>query len=217
MKKEYLLFDLDGTLTDPKIGITKSVQYSLKSFDINVDNLDQLEKFIGPPLKESFITFYGFSEEKATLAVEKYREYFSEKGIFENNVFDGVKELLERQINNGKKLILATSKPLVFAESILKHFDLYNYFSFVAGSELDGKRSVKAEVILFALEGINIDNRDKAIMIGDREYDIIGAKKTGLQSIGVLFGFGDRAEHEKAGADYIVETVCELSALLDKI
>lgn len=211
---KYILFDLDGTLTDPKEGITKSVAYALKHFGIEVENLDSLCKFIGPPLKDSFINYYGFDEVKAEEGVEKYREYFKPYGVYENKVYEGVDSLLQNLVERGKKVILATSKPTVFAEMILERFDLKKYFSFVAGSELDGSRVKKGSVIAYALEQAGITDKSQAVMVGDREHDIVGAKENGLDSIGVLFGYGDRAEHEKCGADIIVGSIAELFEVL---
>lgn len=217
---KYVLFDLDGTLTDPKEGITKSVAYALEAYGIHVEDLDSLCKFIGPPLKDSFVKFYGFSEEQGYEAVEKYREYFRPCGVYENKVYDGVDKLLTELKASGKMIILATSKPTVFANTILEHFDLMKYFDVVCGSELDGSRVKKGDVIAYALEQVAEKDtgfdKSKAVMIGDREHDILGAKENGLDSIGVLYGYGDRAEHEAAGADYIVETVEELIKTLDK-
>lgn len=214
MNKEYILFDLDGTITDPKVGITKSVEYALNKFNIEVDNLDDLCKFIGPPLTESFIKFYNFSEEDAKKGVEYYREYFKETGIFENYVYEGFEDLLIKLKDNNKNLIVATSKPQVFAVKILEHFGLKKYFDFIAGSNLDGTRVNKNEVIEYAIEECNIKDLSKAIMVGDREHDIIGANKVGIDSIGVLYGFGNHDEFNNNGATYIVENISELSSLL---
>lgn len=216
MKKIYntILFDLDGTLTEPKLGITKSIQYSLKHFGIFENNLDNLEKFIGPPLKDSFKEYYNFNESDASTAVEKYREYFSDKGIFENKVYTGIVELLKKLYSEEKDLIIATSKPTVFAKRILKHFNIDKYFKFVAGSNLDGTRSKKSEVILYALNQGNYCDRDKIIMVGDRKYDIVGAKEAKIDSIGVLYGYGSYGELQKEKPEYIVKNIDELSKIL---
>lgn len=211
---QHILFDLDGTLTDPTIGITKSVRHALSSFGIHAESLDELECFIGPPLSDSFARFYGFEHEKTVEAIEKYREYFSVTGIFENAIYPGVTDMLESLRKSKRDIILATSKPTVFAKKILEHFHIAEYFSFVAGSELDGTRVKKAEVIAYALENVGIKDISACVMVGDREHDIIGAKAMGMDSIGVLYGYGDRAELEKAGADKIAATVGELKALL---
>lgn len=215
MKKyQYLLFDLDGTLTEPKVGITKSVAYALEYYGIHVEDLDSLCPFIGPPLKESFMKYYGFDDAKAEEAVEKYREYFRPHGVYENEVYAGVPEMLKELHAMGKTLVLATSKPTVFAKIILEHFGLAPYFSVVVGSELDGTRVNKDEVVACALEEAGITDKALAVMIGDREHDIMGAKKNGLDSIGVLYGHGSDEELKKCGADVIVETVEQLAKAL---
>jgi phosphoglycolate phosphatase len=210
---KYILFDLDGTLTDPAIGITNSVMHALKKYGIEVSDRSELYKFIGPPLYESFELYYGFSREESKKAVEYYREYFSEKGLLENSVIDGIEELLGMLRNSGKTLIVATSKPVVFARRILEHFGLDKYFEAVYGSELDGTRVKKPEVIEYALQQCNIADRSQAVMVGDREHDVMGAREAGIDSIGVLFGYGSRDELEKAGADYIAATVSDIGRI----
>lgn len=214
--KEYqaILFDLDGTLTDPGVGITNSVAHALKKYSIEVNDRTELYKFIGPPLWESFEKYYGFSKEEAKAAVEYYREYYRKKGIFENLVYDGIKGLLDNLQNAGKTLIVATSKPEVFAKQILEHFKIAKYFTYIAGANLDGTRVKKDEVIQYALDANGVSDKSKVIMIGDREHDIIGAKKVGVDSIGVLFGYGSREELEHAQATYMVEKVEEILSIL---
>lgn len=214
-KYQYFLMDLDGTITDPKEGITKSVAYALRYYGIQVENLDTLEKFIGPPLSDSFQEFYGFGEEKSLEAVEKYREYFKDRGIFENKLYPGMEKLLKTIVGQGGKIVLATSKPEVFAKRILEHFRIAEYFTFAAGSTLDTTRNTKGAVIRYALEHLGISGED-AVMVGDRRHDVIGAKENGMECIGVLFGYGDRAELEEAGADEIVETVEQLQTEMEK-
>lgn len=214
MKKyNTILFDLDGTLTDPALGITNSVIHSLKKYGIENVSREELYKFIGPPLHESYQKFFGFSEEESFKAVDYYREYYKTKGIYENKVYDGAENLLKSLKESGKRIILATSKPEIFAKEILRHFKLEQYFTFIAGANLDGSRTVKAEVISYALDSIEITDFTDVVMVGDREHDIIGAKTVGIDSVGVLFGYGNREELEKAGADYIVETVEELNSI----
>jgi phosphoglycolate phosphatase len=214
MSLEYIFFDLDGTLTDPAIGITNAVMHALKKYGIAVSDRKELYKFIGPPLWDSFEKYCGFSKEEANAAVEYYREYYRDKGMFENQVYDGCEGLLKELKDNGKILIVATSKPEVFAEQILEHFGIAKYFTFIAGSTLDGSRVKKGDVIRYALESCNIIDGSQAIMIGDREHDIIGAKEMGLSSIGVLFGYGSRAELEEAGADFIVSTIEDIGKVI---
>jgi len=202
---KYILFDLDGTLTDPGIGITNSVMYALKKFGIEVDDRASLYKFIGPPLLESFQKFYGFSKEDSELGLKYYREYFKPKGLYENKVYEGIESLLQELKKQGKKLLVATSKPEEFAIEILKHFHLLDYFDFVAGASMDEKRVKKADVITYALESYGITDKSSVIMVGDREHDVLGAKENELKSIGVQYGYGDYEELVHAGADYIAQ------------
>ena len=207
---KYLLFDLDGTLTDPGEGITNSVAHALKKWGIEVEDKKELYCFIGPPLSASFRKYFAFSEEDALKCVEYYREYFAVKGLFENRVYDGIYELLNNLKADGKILILATSKPEFYAKQILDHFDLTKYFDFIAGASMDESRNKKGDVIRYALSLANITDKSEAVMIGDREHDILGAQENRLDSIGVLYGYGDRAEHERAGAKYIAEKVTDV-------
>ena len=207
---KYILFDLDGTLTDPGLGITNAVMYALKKFNIELPDRSELYKFIGPPLLDSFEKYYGMSKEESQLALQYYREYFKPYGLYENTVYDGIEELLSELKERGKSLILATSKPEPFAVEILRHFGLDKYFDFIAGATMDEKRVKKAEVIQYALESCGITELSRAIMIGDREHDVLGAKEVGLQSIGVLYGYGDYEELQAAGATYIVENAKDI-------
>ena len=207
---KYILFDLDGTLTNPEIGITNSVMYALEKFGIKVEDRKELHPFIGPPLSYSFQTYYGLSEADSELAIKYYRENFSVNGLYENEVYEGVENMLQELKESGKTLVIATSNPEEFTLKILEHFDLLKYFDFVAGATMDGSRGEKADVIRYALELAGIEDKSKTIMIGDRKYDILGAKESDLKSIGVLYGFGDYDELSKAGADYIVENVNDI-------
>ncbi len=211
---DILFFDLDGTLTDPGLGITNAVMYSLEKYGLPVPERRELYKFIGPPLTWSYQTYMGFSEEKSIEAVKFYREHYSVTGLFENEVYPGIAELLAALRAAGKTLVVATSKPEKFAVQILEHFSLAEYFHHICGASFDGKIGTKHEVIEYALTRCGSPERSKVLMIGDREHDILGAKASGLGSLGVLYGYGDRAEHEAAGADAIVESVAELGALL---
>lgn len=212
----HILFDLDGTLTDPKEGITKCVEYALNKLDIEVEHPDLLIPYIGPPLYDSFVHIQGLTHEAALQGVDFYRERYRTLGMFENSVIPGVPELLENLRNQGFSLYVATSKPTVFAEEILRHYKLDHFFRFTAGSNLDGTRSKKREVIQYVLDQNDIPAA-QALMIGDREHDIIGAKACGVPSIGVLFGYGSEEELSAAGADYIAATVEETGMIISRI
>lgn len=211
---DVILFDLDGTLIDPKFGITKGVQYALSKLNIIEDDLDELEKFIGPPLLLSFQEFYQLGETSACQAVEFYREYQWDKGMYENYVYQGIPELLTSLKNSGKNLIIATSKLTSLAESILKHLKLYDFFSLVIGSNPDNTRCAKTEVIQYVLLQLPEMDRKRIVMIGDRKHDIIGAKSNGIDSIGVTFGYGSLEELQKSEPTYMVNSVSELGELL---
>lgn len=213
----YILFDLDGTISDPKEGITKSVQYALSSFGIEEPDRDKLEPFIGPPLRDSFMKFYGFSEQQAEIAVAKYRERFSEKGKFENELYAGMGELLHDLKAAGAHLAIASSKPTVFVEEILEYFGIRQYFEIVVGSELDGTRDKKEEVVAevlarFFKEGAA--DPSCVVMIGDRKFDIEGAKAAGTHHIGVNYGYAACGELEEAGAEIVVRDVEGLRRVL---
>lgn len=212
---ENILFDLDGTLTDPGEGITNSVMYALKKFNIEVTDRSELYKFIGPPLLDSFEKYYGFTPDESKQALLYYREYFVEKGMFENAVYDGIESLLACLRECGKKLYVATSKPEVYSVKILNHFGLAKYFDFIGGSTLDEKGRIhKADVIEYVLENAKIKDKSTAIMIGDRHFDIEGAKKCGLDSVGVLYGYGDRDELTASNATYIAEKVEDIKRII---
>lgn len=210
----YLLFDLDGTLTDPKEGITRSVQYAFEKIGIIEPDLEKLTRFIGPPLVPAFMEYYDLTQEQAEEALRFYRERFQPIGIFENRVYEGISEMLKDLQQKGYVIALATSKPEVFAEKILEHFNLKSCFQCVVGSELDGRRTKKSEVIEEVFRRLEINERGKALMIGDRHHDIDGAAECGIDAVGVRFGYAQVGELEQAGARYIVDTVEELHQLL---
>ena len=212
--RKYLFFDLDGTLTDPMEGITRSVQYALRHFGIEVGDLRALCPFIGPPLRNSFREFYNMSDADAEVAVAKYREYYAPKGIFENRLYDGIPELLRDLRAHGATLVMATSKPTRFAEQIARHFGFTDDFALISGSTPDGSRDAKADVIRHALATLGIGNPAEAVMIGDRRHDIQGAAATGLAAIGVLWGYGSREELENAMPAYIAQDIPALRNLL---
>ena len=210
MKYKYYLFDLDGTLTDPGIGITNSVMHALEKFNIHVSDRKELYPFIGPPLVDSFEKYFGFDEKQAFQAVEYYREYFREDGIFENAVYEGIPEMLSELKSRDAKVALATSKPYEFSVRILDHFDLHQYFDFVGAATMDGRISRKADVISHLIDKLRENEKSSILMIGDRDQDIDGAKANGLQSAGVLWGYGSREELMDAGADYIVSVPSDI-------
>ena len=210
---EYLFFDLDGTLTDPAPGITNSFKYALNYFGCEIPDYATLCTFIGPPLNDTFKNLLHFEDEKIPEAIKKYREYFAEKGLFENSVYPGITELLSTLKQAGKKLVVATSKPEDYSVRIIEHFGLAQYFENVCGSLHDTTRTTKDEVISFAIERNHISDKSKILMIGDRKHDILGAKKVGLKSCGVLFGYGSRQELEESGADFIAETVTDIKKI----
>ncbi|GFI45039.1 5'-nucleotidase [Lachnospiraceae bacterium] len=217
---QYCLFDLDGTLTDPREGITKCVQYALRHFGIEEPDLTKLEYLIGPPLKDSFVRYYGFSQEQSREAIRKYRERFAPVGVLENKVFPGIPELLSHLKEKKMKLAVASSKPMVFIYQILQHFDIEKYFDVIVGSELDGTRDAKEEVVEEALRQLGVldmEARERhrlCAMVGDRKFDIQGAKAHGLTGVGVRFGFALPGELEEEGAEYIAKTVEELQDFL---
>lgn len=208
----HIFFDLDGTLTDPALGITNSFSHALKEMGREIPSYATLCSFIGPPIKESFASL-GFSKEETEEGIKKYREYFSTKGLFENKVYEGIPELLADLKAAGKKLVVATSKPETFSVQIAEHFGFSQYFENICGSTMDQTRSTKASVIEYALERNKIQDKSMVLMVGDREHDILGAKQNGLKSCGVLFGYGTRQELEKAGADFIAKDISELKSI----
>lgn len=210
----YLLFDLDGTLTNPKEGITKCVQYALNSFGIQEPELDKLVPFIGPPLLQSFQIFYGMNEQQAITAVEKYRERFSTIGLFENFPYPGIATMLQQLKAQRKILAVASSKPTIFVKQILEKFELAQYFEIIEGSNIDGSRTDKKEVIAEVLRQLNYPSAEQLLMIGDRKYDVLGAKEMGFSCVGVRFGFAAPNELEESGVIYIAETVADLQQYL---
>ena len=210
---DIYLFDLDGTITDPGEGITNSVMYALKKYGIIETDRTALYKFIGPPLYSSFEKYYGFSHNQSIEAVEFYREYYRDTGIFENLVYSGVEDMLSTLKARGKTVVLATSKPEIFAKRILEHFGLAKYFDFVAGATLDGSLINKADIIAYALDTLNITDKSRCVMIGDRLHDIEGAKQNGIFSVGVTYGYGSFEELSDAGADVIINFPLKMLSL----
>ncbi len=207
MRYTHIFFDLDGTLTDPGQGITNAVRYALERWGIHVEDRRALYPFIGPPLVDSFMRFYSFSASDARAAVDVYREYFADRGIFENELYPGIPELLARLRGAGLKLVMATSKPEEFARRIAEHFGIAQYFDCIAGAAMDETRTQKWEVIEYALERCGNPDRGAVLMVGDREHDVLGAARCGIRCLGVLYGYGSRDELLAAGACAAVPTV----------
>ncbi len=218
MNKRYdtILFDLDGTLTDPQEGITKSVQYALRKHGIEVEDRTKLLPFIGPPLLYSFQHFYGLSEEKAREAIGYYREYFERDGMYDNRAFDGMADILKMLKEKGKTLIVATSKPTIFADPIVRHYGMGEYFKEIIGASTDGTRTEKGQVIAEALRYTD-SPKEAILMIGDREHDVIGAREHGIDVLNVGFGYGTEEEREIHKPDYYCETVADLAEFLSRV
>lgn len=210
---QTILFDLDGTLTDPGLGITNSVMYALEKMGYKVPPREELYKFIGPPLLDSFQVYFGMTPKQAEEAVRRYREYFSQGGLTENEVYPGIPEMLEELVKAGKHLVLATSKPEKFARIIMAHFGLDRYVRDIAGATMDPSRSKKGDVIAYALREFGVDPVS-AVMVGDREHDVIGGRENGLPTVGVTFGYGSREELEEAGAAAVADSPAQLLEIL---
>ncbi|MCR5441019.1 MAG: HAD-IA family hydrolase [Lachnospiraceae bacterium] len=211
-KYEYILFDLDGTLTDSGPGIMNGFEYSLGKMGVEYPGRDYLKQFVGPPLGDSFEKTLGFSPEDAAKGIAFYREYYAEKGVYENDVYPGIPELLEKLKASGKKLIVATTKAELMANVVMDHFGLRKYFDLMVASNNTDRKN-KIDVLSFAIENGGVD-REKAVMVGDRFYDITGASHFGMTSVGVLYGYGSRQELEEAGASHIAESVEDLYDIL---
>lgn len=203
---DTVLFDLDGTLTDPYEGIANAVTYAMRRIGRADPSASELKAFIGPPIFDSFFKMCGGDGNAVDRAVFYYREYYMDKGKFENKVYDGVIDMLDKLKSQGITLAVATSKPEAVSVEILERFRLANSFDVIAGASLDKSRAEKSKVIEYALDMCGVRDKSRVIMVGDRKYDVIGAKNNGLGCIGVLYGYGDRAELSEAGADFIVTT-----------
>lgn len=209
----HLFLDLDGTLSDSAPGIVRSAQYALEAFGIHVDNLDDLLCFVGPPLEESFQEFYHLTPSQADEAVKVYRRRYEKIGVYENALYPGIPQFLDKARQAGKVLMVATSKPQRMADLVLSHFGIADRFAFVGGRE-DSSRRTKEEVIRYVMKENGLTRTEDIVMIGDRKHDVLGAKAVGLDSVGVLYGYGSRDEFQVAGATYIVDTLKELEELL---
>ncbi|PEW94322.1 phosphoglycolate phosphatase [Bacillus cereus] len=207
------LFDLDGTLTDPKEGIINSVLYALEKIGIEEVNISELDSFIGPPIQQSFVNRYNMNEIEVERAVFYFREYLKQSGLLENKVYDGITTLLQELKDAGNRLFVATSKPTVFAKQVIEHFQLTTFFEKIVGSNLNGTRIKKEEIIAHILQTNEELKKEEMVMIGDRKHDVIGANRNGIASIGVLYGYGSEIELSDAGAVHIVKDVEELQSV----
>ncbi len=211
---DIVLFDLDGTLTRSEFGIVNAIMYALSKLNITLDDKSILKKFIGPPLVKSFMKYFDFTEDRAKEAVAYCQEYMREKGVYEAPLYDGIREVLEALFQEGKRVFIATSKPEVFANQIVKHLKIEDFFEGIVGANLDGTQTDKAEVIKLLLEKYAITEKSKVVMVGDREHDILGAISNNIDSVGVLYGYGERAELVSAGATHIIERPAELPDII---
>ncbi len=211
-KYNNLLFDLDGTLTDSAPGILNCVRYALS--EMNFPEPPDIMRFVGPPLCESFHDFCGMNDEQTKEAIRLYRSRYSTVGLFENTVYDGIPEMLERLKKGGRRLFVATSKPEVFSVRILDKFGLSDYFEIIGGAATDGTRDTKHDVIRYLLDKADIHDTSDVLMIGDRKHDIIGAHSLGIRCMAVLWGYGSTDEFNEHGADYIVSEPSELADTL---
>lgn len=209
---KYIFFDLDGTIIDSSEGIINAFKYAVNC--LNLEYKSEIEHMIGIPIGEVFDKVYNLRSIEIEKAIKKYREYYTEKGINENTIYGGIKELLEKLRKSGKKLIIATSKPTVFTQRILQHYNIISYFDFVSGATLDKSRQKKSDVINYAIKNLETIKLDESIMIGDRAEDIKGAKVNNIKSVGVLYGFGNKEELEDAGADFIANDIKELEKIV---
>lgn len=211
---DYIFFDLDGTMIDSGDGITLSVQYALKKMGIIEKELSALKVFVGPPLKHSFMYYYALSEEKADKAIQHYRDYYESRGILRCWPYKRVDKLLSYIERIEKKAVIATSKPELFARRITQHLHMSQMFEFIAGASLDGSIVKKADVIAYAMKELGITDPNRILMVGDRKYDVVGARENGIKTAGVLYGYGSYPELLDAGADYIAKNVSELAEII---
>jgi len=211
---DLVLFDMDGTLVDSQEGIINSIVYALDFFDIKVEDANSLRVFLGPPLRDMFHKMFGFEGERLEQVVAKYREHLSVKGLYEGELYPGILETLGKLRKSGVRMAVATAKATVFAEKMLEHYKIAEYFDLVIGCELDGRRSEKPEIIAYVLDELDSGRISKPMMVGDRKFDILGAKAHNMPGVGCLWGYGDEAELVEAGATYLVKSPEEILDLV---
>ena len=211
---QTIIFDLDGTIIDSSQGILNSAMYALHKMGIEDVERDSLYSFIGPPLRDSFRTFFKMNDEDSKKAVDYYREYYREKGVLEVSIYDGIAEVLKTLKQQGKQVMMGTSKPEIFARRIAEHLDIAQDFDVIAGGDLEGKRDDKVSVLNYGLEQLGNPGSEEILMVGDRKFDVLGAAKLGIDTLGVLYGFGEQEELEQAGAKWIVENPMDIIEFL---
>lgn len=211
---EYIFFDMDGTVSESAPGIIDSIIYALGELGIEETDREKLKDFVGPPLLESFPKYYGLEGQQLLDTVRNFQSYFKEKGIWGNEMYPGIPEVLKKLKAGGRRIVLATSKPEFFAGQIIERYAIGEYFDFIAGSVMDETRTLKHEVIEYAIENMGISDRSSILMVGDRRFDVEGAAKCGIDCMGVLYGYGSREELETAGANYIAETVSDIADII---
>lgn len=214
MSFTHILFDLDGTLTNPRLGIGNSLRYALRQMQIDGYSEEILDRFIGPPLQDGFKNVFGLNERNTDLAVEHFRTYFGDKGLYENDPYPGISELLEELHLSGKHIYVVTSKLEKYAKMIVQHFEFDRYLDDLVGAEYTGKHSGKGQLITQLMERNRIQASHSVVMIGDTQYDMIGAKENGISSLAVGYGFGTTETLQACNPDYLVESVDELAELL---
>ena len=210
MNKQYILFDLDGTLTDPALGITNSIMHAIKKMNLEPQKREDLYVFIGPPLHEQFMNYFHLSSTEADKAVENYREYFSVHGLFENDPYPHINDVLKELKARGYHIALATSKPEIYAKQILEKFNMAQYFDIIKGSKLNDRTENKTRIMKEAMDFFNDDDLSKYIMVGDRKFDMLGAKDLGIDSLGVTYGYGSKEELLESDATHIIDTPLDI-------
>ncbi|MBQ7654199.1 MAG: HAD-IA family hydrolase [Clostridia bacterium] len=217
MSCKYVIFDFDGTIADSSEGVRDSLIYAYNAFSLPLPDEETIRKFFGPPLTASFMKYAGVDEETGAAMTAKYRELYTDNAMYRLKLYDGMKELLENLSNDNIKIAIASSKPKKFFDKLLNRLEIAQYFNAVSGAAMDAKDDSKREIILQSLDSLGVENKNEALMVGDRKFDILGAKGAGIRSVGVTYGFGSREEFEKAGADFIVDTPNEIYEIVKKL
>ncbi len=208
---DYIFFDLDGTLTESGPGISRGVAAALETIGIKEDREEVLQSFVGPPLLQRFQEVYGVDPETGERLIAAYREYYSKQGVFENRVYDGIRETLQRLTDAGKKLAIASNKPGMYVNVVLEQYDLARYFVLVSAADASDNRMSKTDMLEYAISVLGITDRSKVLLVGDRKYDAVGARECGIDCLGVLYGYGSREELEENGVTAFAETASDIA------